>query len=599
VIEFDVETTGLQWYADDLFMAQFLGDPSAPDRAIAAEHPRHRNEIQTALNVDQGYRAWNAKFDLHFLRAAGYTLPPESQWHDGMVLAHICDERSSIALKVRAEKLFGPGERDEEKAVKAWLDSETKRRRAESKDNGTELVRPNYADVPSELMVPYAKQDVVLQRNLCRVYERQIERVPDLKAVYDLEQKVLGALFWMEVRGLPVDRAGAVRFEAQLIEDLERLEDECIKLAGIDTFNPGSSDQIAEALKRRGADLSRVGKTPSGKIKMDEEALNTVHDELAEKILEFRSTRKLFSTNLNPMLHPVSRGTIDFAPYLTSANRVHTNFRQVGTRTGRMSSGDPNIQNWHRDDLRLRDLVCAEEGKVLVTADLDAIEARLMAAYAGEGDLKRLLVEGGDIHVNTAQRVGLRERKRASGAVESTRQRGKTFNYLMMFGGGVRSIMKTFGVSQADARQMKNRYESAYPEIVELSRRVEFNLVDRGFIKTAWGRRQRPYGSKAHEIEREAYKFTNYLIQGTAADLMKESMVKCHEAGIPLIASVHDELVAECDEADAPEVARELERALTDHPRITDTIPLGAEAQIVKRWSHAKDPEYVPPYRKD
>jgi DNA polymerase I-like protein with 3'-5' exonuclease and polymerase domains len=80
---------------------------------------------------------------------------------------------------------------------------------------------------------------------------------------------------------------------------------------------------------------------------------------------------------------------------------------------------------------------------------------------------------------------------------------------------------------------------------------------------------------------------------------MKESMVKCHEAGIPLIASVHDELVAECDEADAPEVARELERALTDHPRITDTIPLGAEAQIVKRWSHAKDPEYVPPYRKD
>jgi DNA polymerase I-like protein with 3'-5' exonuclease and polymerase domains len=117
--------------------------------------------------------------------------------------------------------------------------------------------------------------------------------------------------------------------------------------------------------------------------------------------------------------------------------------------------------------------------------------------------------------------------------------------------------------------------------------------MDRGYVKTPWGRRHR-----CDDPQKEAYRFVNYLVQGTAADLLKASLVKLHEQGVPVVACVHDEVIAECDEADAPEVARLIEQAMTDHPLIAERVPLGATADIVKRWSHAKDPNYVPTYEK-
>jgi len=259
-----------------------------------------------------------------------------------------------------------------------------------------------------------------------------------------------------------------------------------------------------------------------------------------------------------------------------------------------MSCSDPNIQNWPRDDLRLRHLFRAEEGKVLVTADLDSIELVLFAAFAGDGRLLQAVKAGDDMHTVAAKMMGLTDRKRAGGVVESARQRGKTMNYLQIYGGGVRTIRKTFGVNQNEARALLDRYHDAFPEVAGLQRRIEYTLMDRGYVKTPWGRRHR-----CNDARQEAYRFVNYLVQGTAADLLKESLVKLHEQGVPVIACVHDEIIAECDEADAPEVARMIEKAMTTHPLIEDRVPLGASAAIVKRWSHAKDPTYIPNYDKE
>lgn len=598
-VEVDTETTGLQAYAPDAhaFLVQFLHP--GEDAAVVLPTAQNRDEIQGRLDcceAEGGLRAWNTKFDLAWLKMEGFRLPPESCWEDGMVLAHVCDERVPNALAIRHEKLFGAGAREDEKAVKGWLGQETKDRRKAAKDAGEELVRPNYSDVPDEIMHPYAAGDVVQTREVCEVYEKRIASNDELRDVYELERKVLAALFWCEDRGVPIDREAAVRYEAQLVNDLDRLHGEAVALAGIPHFNPGSNAQLAEALERRGADLTFVTKTPTGKLSMDEENLSAVDDPLAAKIRELRDVGKMYGTYIKPMLHPVERGGIERAPFITSDNRIHPSFNQVGARTGRMSSSDPNFQNWHRTNLALRHLVLAGPGKVIITADLDAIEARVLAAYAPGGALKEIVLSGADLHTHTAKGIGLRDRPRSDGSVESARDRAKVFLYSVMYGAGVRSLRKQFGASQTECREMLKRFHATYPEIAELQNRIEFSLVDEGFIKTAWGRRMRPEGSTNWEIERESYKYLNYLIQGTAADLMKESCVAAHAAGLPIIGPVHDEILIEVDEADAEEAGRELVRCLTDHPRLDQTVPLSAEACIVKRWSHAKDPNYVPPY---
>jgi DNA polymerase-1 len=589
VIEFDVETTNLQWYGPtgELFLTSFQQDGAA----FLHRHPEGRAYIQSALNAKDGYRAWNAKFDLHWLRQSGYELPPEDQWHDGMVMAHLMDANRSVALKARGELLFGSQERDLESQVKDFLSTETKRRRKAAKADGSEFVRPNYSDVPEDVMREYAAQDVSLQRRICDVYEKAMPA--DLRELYELERQTLAALFWMEDRGIPVDRDAAIRLEASLANQHDELWQRAVDKT-VPTFNPGSPQQIGEALERAGADLRFVTKTPTGQLKTDEENLGAVDHPLAETILEYRGAQKMYST-MRAILHGPPDEDAFPDPYLAPDGRLHPNFRQVGARTGRMSCSNPNVQNWHRDDLRMRYLVAAGEGKKLVTADLDAIEMRIFAAFCGEGALLDAIKRGEDMHALAATRAGLGERRRSTGAVETARQRGKVLNYSICYGAGKRSLRKAFGVDQKGAGQILDRYHAAFPEVSMLQNKIEFALEDQGYVRSAWGRRFRV----ERNASREAYKFTNYLVQGTAADLLKDALVTVHKAGVPVVAVVHDEIVAEVDESDAREAAHIIEQALTDQPRLTEAVPIEAEAQIVDRWSDAKTPGYVPDYMEE
>lgn len=590
MIEFDVETTSLQWYGKDqrVFLAQFLQDGDTGP--VLHRLPEDRDAVQRWLNASDEFRAWNSKFDLHWLKAAGFTLPPEHTWHDGMVAAHIVDERSTVALKGRGARLFGEGERDDEKAVADFLKQEARDRRKASKADGTEYVPPNYSDVPESIMHPYAGRDVDLQRRVCAVTWQALRNQPELMEVYELERGVLGGLFAMEDRGLPIDREAAVRLEARLLEDHDRLEAECRDLAGIETFNPRSPAQISEALQRRASKEALKFATPnSNGIKTDEENLRAINHPLAAAVLRYRGTAKMYA-----MLRAILHGKDDSgfpSPYLGSDDRLHPNFRQVGARTGRMSCSDPNIQQWHRDDLRMRYLVAARPGYKLVSADLDAVEMRVFAAFCGDGVLRDAVKRGADIHTMAAEAAGLRDRKRPDGSVESARQQGKTLNYAIVYGAGVRSLRKAFGVTQDGAKAILRRYHREFPEVGDLQNRIEFALEETGYVKSPWGRRFRATPGKAYQ---ESYKFTNYLVQGTAADLMKASLVEVHKQGVPLVAAVHDELVAEVPEEDAEEAKRIIETAFTNHERLTKTVPLAADGVIVDRWSDAKTPGWSP-----
>lgn len=592
IVDFDVETTGLQWPYHDAFMYQF-GDEQGNVEVLrpGVDDRRIQEWFDIASRPGNYIRAWNGRFDRHFGESGGYTLPGDGKWRDGMLGAHAIDERRSIALKAVGDSLGFSEGAEYQKAVKQWLTDERKRRAKIAKDTGTELIEPNYSDVPDHLMVPYAIEDIHLTRKVCAHQDPIIEATPDLKSIVEFEHQVFDALYAVERRGIPVDREAYAKLEIEVIENLERMEEFIDELAAVGLeegdefeFNPRSSKQIYAALKRRGADLRFV----TGES-MDAENLETVDDVLAAKILDFRSEFKVLSTYVRPYIGRSYDTSIRSwkEPFIANDGRIHAGYRQVGARTGRMSCSDPNIQNQPRDDLRLRYNFRAEPGFKLVSCDLNSVEMAVLGGYAGPGRLLDAIKNGEDMHTLTADFVGLRERKRPNGIIESRRQRGKTFNFAVMYGLGIRGTRKKFQVSMDQARQMHRRYKDAYPEVERLQNMIEWRLEDRGYVSSAWGRRFR--GDR-----RDAYKFLNYLIQGTSADIFKQALIELHKDGVPVVGLVHDEVLAHVPEEDAEEVKELIIKRLTDHPRITEKVPLTADGDIIDRWSEAKNPDFKP-----
>lgn len=600
MIDYDVETTGFQPYSGhEAFSYQFFDDEGNSE-IIYADEENARGRIQAwfdkAKQDPEGIRAWNAKFDRSFADVAGYDIPGDDEWHDGMLEAHTLDETRSVALKAVSVQLFGEDADEQQKKIKDWINKENARRRKEAKENGTEFEPCNYGDVPRDLMSTYGLEDVILQRKVGNVYGPRLEQAPDLKHCYEFERKAMDALYAVEKRGLPASADDYRMLELEASANLDALEAECKRLAGSDDFNPNSSPQIIQALKDRKADMSFMETTDGQIKKADAENLRAVDDELAQVILNFRAEAKVLSTYVRPMLgrHYESSVNSYKEAFLAPDGRIHATYRQVGARTGRMSCSDPNMQNQPRDDLRLRWCIAAEPGMKLVACDLSNIEMVLFAAYAGDGRLLRTLKAGGDLHTLTAEMLGFRDRARPGGVFETARQQGKTYNFSRVYGGGIRTIRKSFRCSTDQARIYKKRFDDAYPEVGRLNDRIEVALHQRGYVQDGIISKRR------FRVDvRDAYKATNYLVQGTAAALLKEALIKLHADGVPVVALIHDEIVAHVPEGDAEEVKRLIIQRMTENEALNEKVPVTAEGDVIDRWSQSKKRDWVPNWVKD
>lgn len=590
MIDFDVETTGLQpWSRRQRAFSYQFSDGETHEFILHT--PENRPRIQAWFDrcKQEGVRAWNTKFDRAFADTEGFDIPGDGHWHDGMVVAHSIDERRSVALKAVASKLFGEESADLQRAVKDWLIQERKRRKKIATEAGEELIEPNYSDVPLEIMEPYGLEDVILTRKVCDTYDDVLEQAPSLKGLVEFERKAMDALYAVEKRGMPANPQHYRRLEQEVIENLDALEDEVLTLAkeggADDSFNPKSSAQILAAIKGRGADMSFMEKKAGKIVSADADNLRAVDDALATAILKFRSEYKVLSTYVRPMIGRSYEKTLRMwkEPFIADDGRVHANYRQVGAKTGRMSCSDPNMQNQPRDDLRLRYCIEAEPGFKIVSCDLSNIEMVLFAAYSGEGRLLEAVRAGHDLHLLTAKMLGLRDRQRAGGEFESARQLGKTYNFSRIYGGGLRTIRKSFRCSMDEARLLKKRFDDAYPEAKRLANRIEYKLQDQGYISDnlVSGRRWRV-------DVKDAYKATNYLVQGTAGALFKESLIALHADGVPVVGLVHDEVIAHVPESDAEEVRELICKRLTQNEQLKEIVPLRADGVIGDRWSDAK-----------
>ena len=377
----------------------------------------------------------------------------------------------------------------------------------------------------------------------------------------DLERSVMPALYATEQRGVPLDLEAAKVLRSSVTANTAGLLGRVCELADRQDFNPGSAKQIESALLARGVDLAEVPRTPKANQPMfDADSLEALDDELARALLAYRAEKKM---------HDYCEGLFRH----THGDRLFGNFRQVGAATGRMSSGNPNLQNIPQTrDLRVRYLIRAGEGKVLVGADLDSVELRLLAVYAPGGKLEQAFMEGIDVHQQTADSVGV------------DRAAGKQLNYATLYGAGANRVSSMLDISIEEAKDVLDRWYHTYPEVRQLKRKLTRRVSECGYLKTILGRQ--------HHFDEPNHLLLNYLIQGSAADLLKRTTVELHEQGIPVVLYVHDEIVAEVPEGQAEQVARALEVALTKDVGIVHGLK--AEAVTAPRWSDFKQPGYAP-----
>jgi DNA polymerase-1 len=302
------------------------------------------------------------------------------------------------------------------------------------------------------------------------------------------------------------------------------------------------------------------------------------------KIERFRELTKLAQTYLDAL-----------PQMLGPDGRLHTTLDQTAATTGRLSSNNPNLQNIPiRTPLgrEIRACFVAEPGNLLVSADYSQVELRLLAHIAGEDVLKEIFRRGEDVHTATAMRVfGVQ----ADEIDPGMRSKSKMINYGIVYGLSAYGMADRLDIPQSEADEFIQRYLQGFPAVKRFIDETIAQGTEHGYVSTLFGRRRQVPELRARrwELRRQGERFAvNMVIQGTAADIMKVAMVRCHgalrDAGLRsrLIMQIHDELLLEgpADEAgQVREIAcREMERAYEMDP------PLAVDAGIGENWLDAK-----------
>jgi len=508
----DLETSGLDYKKD-----RIIGVALGIDGKYTYEpweDPKVKEKVSNIMKNENITKwGWNLKFDLHFLEEAGIKL--EGDFEDGYLMAKLINENVSAGLKNWATLLIDKRAKDSQDEVKSFL---------------RKLGSKNYADVPFEIMEIYAKNDVLYTDKLIQKFFDN----PELPVkVYNMEKELLPVVMAMESRGVKMDTTKLLLLDHEMYKESKELEDKIIKEAGCE-FNMNSSDQIIKILTERGVKL--LVRTKKGKISADKYVLESLEDQLAKLILEYRQLETIRATFCKALV-------IKCDGYKT----LRASFLQMGARTGRFSSASPNLQNIPRGSIIRQAFLCREGYKNLYV-DYSQIEMRLLAHYAllvseGRKKLAEAFIEGGDVHRKIAMDTFNKQ-----DVSEEERRIGKTLNFAVVYGMGGNSLSKKLSrelgreVTLYEAQGFLTKYFKEYPEIQDLRLEVKKAIFKNGSIKTYMGRKRR-LASNEH------YKALNALIQGTAADIIKLAMIKVYKllkgTRSTLLQTIHDELIIE------------------------------------------------------
>lgn len=402
------------------------------------------------------------------------------------------------------------------------------------------------------------------------------------KLLNEIEIPLAYVLTSMEKEGVMIDRTALEAFGEELANEADDLEQQIYICAG-EPFNISSPKQLGEIL------FDKLG-LPSGKktktgYSTNAEVLESLarYDPIIELVLKYRAITKLSSTYATGLLKEIRED-----------GRIHTTYKQTETRTGRISSVEPNIQNIPVRTERGREFrrfFIAKEGYSLVDADYSQIELRILAHISDDSSMIEAFKSGEDIHTVTASQVF---NQPVEWVTEDMRRSAKAVNFGIVYGIGAFSLSKDIGVAVSEADAYIKSYLSKYSGVDRYMNDITDSAKKNGFVTTMFGRRR--YISEINATNKNVQAngkrmAMNTPIQGTAADIIKLAMIKVYERlaaeklDARLILQVHDELIVEAKSEIADRVAEILKEEMESAVNLS--VPLTVEAKTGKSWYEA------------
>lgn len=415
-----------------------------------------------------------------------------------------------------------------------------------------------------------------------RIIRQKLEESGMGRLMREVEMPLSLVLYEMEREGVAVRREELKSYGDALTDRIQELEESIHRQAGC-AFNINSPKQLGEILFDRmqlpGGKKTKTGYSTAADVL---EKLAPEHPIIAD-ILEYRGLTKLKSTYADGL-----------AEYIDTSGRIHTNFNQTITATGRISSTEPNLQNIPmRMELgrRIRKVFVPREGCVLTDADYSQIELRVLAHMSGDEELIQAYHMDQDIHRITASKVFKTPFEEVT---DLQRRNAKAVNFGIVYGISSFGLSQDLSISKKEAAEYIEQYFATYPKVKEYLDRLVADAKEKGYTTTMYGRRRPiPELSSSNFMQRSFGERVamNSPIQGTAADIIKIAMIRVwkelRRAGLAskLILQVHDELVIETRREETEQVGRILEESMKGAARLA--VPLEVDLHTGENWYEA------------
>ena len=463
----------------------------------------------------------------------------------------------------------------------------------------------NISDLAIHTVANYCGMDVYTTFLLVAKLREKLENLDSqkllTKLLLEVEQPLEPVLAQMEYRGIRIDIAYLETLSQELENKLSVLEQTAYQVAG-EEFSLSSPKQLSKLLfETLQLDIKKSRKIPSG-YSTDATVLEKLQDDhdVVKAILEHRTLSKLKSTY------------VDALPQLVRADtgRVHTDFNQTATGTGRLSSSHPNLQNIPiRTEFsrKIRQAFLPKENWLLVSADYSQIELRILAHLSQEPVLVEAYKTNQDVHTVTAKLLFEKETVTAD-----ERRLGKTINFGVIYGMGAQKFARSVGVSVAEGKKFIERFEQRYAQVFEYLNRVKKEAIAQGYVSTILGRRRylkfegqslrnlkdakieginldnlKNLGQNDAQLLRAA---ANAPIQGSSADIIKIAMINLHKIldnyEARLLLQVHDELVLEVPPHEWEELQGKIRDTMENAVKLS--VPLVVDIHAGYNWMETK-----------
>lgn len=431
----------------------------------------------------------------------------------------------------------------------------------------------------------YASEDADLTLMIHHKLWPELKQNPKLADLFNhIELPLAIILANMERTGVLIDESQLRQYSKDIQLKLNQLEQQIHELAG-EKFNIASPKQLQVILFEKNQ-LPIIRKTPKGDPSTNEEVLSELANdyELPRLILEYRGLAKLKNTYTDKL--PLMISPVD--------HRVHTNYNQIGTVTGRLSSNDPNLQNIpvrNEEGRKIRQAFIAPKGYKIVSADYSQIELRIMAHLSRDKNLLDAFINDKDIHRFTASEI---LGKAEQDVTSEERRRAKAVNFGLIYGMSAFGLSRQINIPRNEAKFYIDRYFERYPGVEKYMENTRQLASEKGYVETLSGRRlYLPKINSSSGLEKRAAERAaiNAPMQGTAADIIKSAMIavndyiQTQENNIRMVMQVHDELVFEVKEEHLATICKQIQTIMENCYQLD--IPLKVDVGYGSNWDEA------------